>query len=251
MRSGSASRAVRNRTGLVTPRARRAWQTSRPSASGRPTSRTSTSGGSAPNARTASLPEAVARTVSPSRSRALRSTPRRSSSSSQTPAEVDRIVGRWYVREPERTTGRDAVGRMGIPRQPMYARGMRADLLRGHLDGLLLAVLADAPAHGYELGQRLAQRSGGELDVPEGSLYPALHRLERGGLVASVWRTGDGRRRRVYRLRGGGGRVAVLWPTDDGPRRRVYRLTRSGRRAVSASREEWRAFSSAVGRVLG
>jgi PadR family transcriptional regulator PadR len=105
--------------------------------------------------------------------------------------------------------------------------GMRADLLRGHLDGLLLAVLAEAPAHGYELGQRLAQRSGGELDVPEGSLYPALHRLERGGFVASAWRT------------------------DDGRRRRVYRLTRSGRRAVSASREEWRAFSSAVGRVLG
>jgi PadR family transcriptional regulator PadR len=105
--------------------------------------------------------------------------------------------------------------------------GVRADLLRGHLDGLLLAVLADAPAHGYELGQRLAQRSGGELDVPEGSLYPALHRLERGGLVASAWHT------------------------DGGRRRRVYRLTRSGRRAVSASREEWRAFSIAVGRVLG
>src|SRR3954469_11575379 len=117
--------------------------------------------------------------------------------------------------------------------------GMRADLLRGHLDGLLLAVLADAPAHGYELGQRLAQRSGGGAGVAgggaypplpppprgrEGSLYPPLHRLERGGLVASVWRT------------------------DDGRRPRVYRLTRSGRRAVSASREEWRAlFGGAAG----
>jgi PadR family transcriptional regulator PadR len=53
---------------------------------------------------------------------------------------------------------------------------MNADLLRGHLDGLLLAVLADAPGHGYELGQRLTRRSAGELGVPEGSLYPALHR---------------------------------------------------------------------------
>src|SRR4051794_35008839 len=189
MRSGSAPRAVRNRTGLVIPQARRAWQTSRPSASARPTSRTSTSGGSAPNARTASLPEAVARTVSPSRSRALRSTPRRSSSSSQMPAEVDRIVGRWYVREPERTTGRDAVGRMGIPRRPMYARGMRADLLRGHLDGLLLAVLADAPAHGYELGQRLAQRSGGGPGRPGGARDPPPHRPPRGGLAPGGVRT--------------------------------------------------------------
>src|SRR3954447_13393574 len=71
---------------------------------------------------------------------------------------------------------------------------MSADLLRGHLDRLLLAVLADAPGHGYELSQRLIERSGGELDVHEGSLYPALHRLERGGLVESSWSTGDGRR---------------------------------------------------------
>ena len=104
---------------------------------------------------------------------------------------------------------------------------MRADLLRGHLDGLLLAVLADAPGHGYELSQRLTRRSGGELGVNEGSLYPALHRLERAGLVDSAWSAEDGRRRRVYRL------------------------TPSGRRAVRDSRKEWRAFSAAVDRVLG
>jgi PadR family transcriptional regulator PadR len=104
---------------------------------------------------------------------------------------------------------------------------MRGDLLRGHLDGLLLAVLADAPAHGYELSRRLAERSGGELGVPEGSLYPALHRLERGGLVESSWSTEAGRRRRIYRL------------------------TRAGRRAVTATRSEWRTFSAAVERVLG
>src|SRR4051794_35978968 len=69
-----------------------------------------------------------------------------------------------------------------------------ADLIRGHLDGLLLAVLAEAPGHGYELGQRLTQRSGGALGVPEGSLYPALHRLERGGPLESSWGRGGGRR---------------------------------------------------------
>jgi PadR family transcriptional regulator, regulatory protein PadR len=104
---------------------------------------------------------------------------------------------------------------------------MRADLLRGHLDGLLLAVLADAPGHGYELSQRLTQRSGGELGVHEGSLYPALHRLERSGFVESAW-SAEGRRRR-----------------------RIYRLTATGRRAVQESRREWRAFSTAVDRVLG
>ena len=104
---------------------------------------------------------------------------------------------------------------------------MASDLLRGHLDGLLLAVLAAAPGHGYELSQRLTQRSGGELGVHEGSLYPALHRLERGGLVESSWSTGEGRRRRIYRL------------------------TRAGRRGVKESRQEWRAFSTAVDRVLG
>ena len=108
----------------------------------------------------------------------------------------------------------------------MIAR-MRADLLRGHLDGLLLAVLADAPGHGYEVSQRLTQRSGGELGVHEGSLYPALHRLERGGLVESSWSTAEGRRRRIYRL------------------------TSAGRRAVKQSRQEWRAFSTAVERVIG
>lgn len=103
---------------------------------------------------------------------------------------------------------------------------MRADLLRGHLEALLLAVLAEAHGHGYELSQRLAARSGGELAVPEGSLYPALHRLERRGLVQSEWSAGDGRKRRVYRL------------------------TRSGGRAAAASKEEWRVFSTAVEKVL-
>jgi PadR family transcriptional regulator, regulatory protein PadR len=102
-----------------------------------------------------------------------------------------------------------------------------ADLIRGHLDGLLLAVLAASPGHGYELSRRLTERSGGTLGVPEGSLYPALHRLERSGLVESSWDRADGRRRRIYQL------------------------TPAGRRAAEASRQAWRLFSGAVDRVMG
>jgi PadR family transcriptional regulator, regulatory protein PadR len=109
----------------------------------------------------------------------------------------------------------------------MYAHPMNPDLLRGHLDGLLLAVLTEGPGHGYELSRRLTDRSGGELAVPEGSLYPALHRLERGGLVESSWSTEGARRRRVYRT------------------------TAAGRRAVADSREEWRTFAAAVHQVMG
>jgi PadR family transcriptional regulator PadR len=104
---------------------------------------------------------------------------------------------------------------------------MPADLLRGHLDRLLLAALADAPGHGYEVTRRLRERSGGALGIPEGSLYPALHRLERAGLVESSWSTMDGRRRRVYQL------------------------TLGGDRAARESRREWQVFSAAVDRVLG
>jgi DNA-binding PadR family transcriptional regulator len=104
---------------------------------------------------------------------------------------------------------------------------VRTDLIRGHLDGLLLAVLAEAPAHGYELSRRLIVRSDGALGVPEGSLYPALYRLERSGLVDSAWTVSGGRRRRTYRL------------------------TAAGRRATTAAREEWRTFADAVDRVLG
>lgn len=109
----------------------------------------------------------------------------------------------------------------------MYCVRMERNLLSGHLDGLLLAVLAVGPGHGYELSQRLTRQSGGELDVPEGSLYPALHRLERGGLVESTWSSGERRRRRIYRI------------------------TRAGRRAADDSRNEWQAFAAAVQQVMG
>lgn len=103
---------------------------------------------------------------------------------------------------------------------------MGTHLIRGHLEGLLLAVLA-TPGHGYALSERLAARSGGTLAVPDGSLYPALQRLERAGLVASSWASADGRRRRVYEL------------------------TEAGRQHAAAAAREWREFSAAVDRVVG
>lgn len=109
----------------------------------------------------------------------------------------------------------------------MYRGGMTTDFIRGHLEGLLLAVLVEGPGHGYALGQRLVARSGGDLSAPEGSLYPALQRLERGGLVTSSWEVAEGRRRRVYDL------------------------TAAGRRRVSAASRDWRTFASAVDRVMG
>ncbi|WP_211233110.1 helix-turn-helix transcriptional regulator [Solirubrobacter soli] len=95
------------------------------------------------------------------------------------------------------------------------------------MDSLLLAALAGAPGHGYEISRRLKHTSGGELAVNEGSLYPALHRLERGGLVTSTW------------------------SADEGRRRRVYEITDAGRKAVEVSRREWAAFSTAVTQVMG
>src|SRR5579872_3040548 len=103
---------------------------------------------------------------------------------------------------------------------------MRAEVLKGHPDGLILATLAGGPAHGYAVAQALRGRSGGTFDLAEGTLYPALHRLERSGLIASEW------------------------SSDAGRRRRVYHLTRAGTRALGERRREWRLFASAIDAVL-
>lgn len=100
--------------------------------------------------------------------------------------------------------------------------------LRGHLDLLLLTTLHDlGAAHGYSVIVRLRERSDGAFDLPEGTVYPALHRLERDGLVASEWATVASRRRRVYRL------------------------TPDGRAALRAKRREWRVFAAGMGAVIG
>jgi PadR family transcriptional regulator PadR len=69
---------------------------------------------------------------------------------------------------------------------------------QGQLEGLILAVLAEGPLHGYAIACELRERSGGMLEVAEGTLYPVLHRLEKDGLIHSRWETVNGRRRRVY-----------------------------------------------------
>jgi DNA-binding PadR family transcriptional regulator len=97
---------------------------------------------------------------------------------------------------------------------------------KGHVDLLLLALLEDDDAHGYGLVELLRERSGGAFELAEGTVYPALYRLERRRLVASAWETVGGRRRRVYRL------------------------TRTGRAEVARQRSDWQAFAQAVESVL-
>jgi PadR family transcriptional regulator PadR len=91
---------------------------------------------------------------------------------------------------------------------------MASRQLKGHLDLLLLAVLDGSPLHGYAIIGSLRDRSGGEFDLPEGTVYPALHRLEKDGLVASRWSMIDGRRRRVYQLTGQGAAALVARRAD-------------------------------------
>ena len=92
---------------------------------------------------------------------------------------------------------------------------MRPELLKGHLDALLLAVLERGPRHGYAVIEALRAGSDGTLDLPTGTVYPALHRLERAGLIQSDWQIVGGRRRRAYRLTAAGhaalGEQRVIW----------------------------------------
>jgi PadR family transcriptional regulator, regulatory protein PadR len=104
---------------------------------------------------------------------------------------------------------------------------LRGDVVKGHLELLLLAVLEQGPAHGYALIERLRSRSDGAFDLPEGTIYPALHRLEAAGLLASDWSEAVGRRRRVYAL------------------------TPRGRTALAEREQEWRRFRGAVDVVVG
>ncbi|WP_232665061.1 PadR family transcriptional regulator [Pseudonocardia sp. TRM90224] len=103
---------------------------------------------------------------------------------------------------------------------------MRPDAVRGHLDGLILAVLESGPRHGYAIIEALQARSGGALELPTGTVYPALRRLERAGLLSGAWSTVGGRERRTYTL------------------------TRAGRHTLGMHRTEWAEFSSVVEAVL-
>jgi len=104
---------------------------------------------------------------------------------------------------------------------------MNRHRLKGNLDLLLLAVLAAGPGHGYAIISALRDRSDGMFDLPEGTVYPALHRLEETGLLASSWADVNGRRRRVYGL------------------------TDRGAAALAAEQSEWRSFAVGVQAVVG
>lgn len=104
---------------------------------------------------------------------------------------------------------------------------MNAEMLKGHLDNILLAVLQSGPAHGYAIIDAIRQRSDGSFDLPEGTVYPALHRLELAGLLKSGWQD-----------------------SPNGRKRRVYELTRAGSEALTERRDGWSRFSSAVDTLL-
>jgi DNA-binding PadR family transcriptional regulator len=103
---------------------------------------------------------------------------------------------------------------------------MPKETQKGHVDLLLLSLLEHDPAHGYGLVEALRERSEGVFELAEGTVYPALYRLERQGLVASSWDTVGGRKRRMYRL------------------------TARGGRELSRQRSEWRTYVQAVEAVV-
>lgn len=103
---------------------------------------------------------------------------------------------------------------------------MSREELKGHLDLLLLATLRDRQLHGYALIEELKRGSDGAFELPEGTIYPALHRLERAGLLSS------------------------RWSSESGRRRRVYQLTRKGVGALDERRQAWRQFAKGVDLVV-
>jgi PadR family transcriptional regulator PadR len=106
-------------------------------------------------------------------------------------------------------------------------RKQRADLLQGTLDMLILKALSAGPLHGYGVGQRIGHLAEELLRVEEGSLYPALYRLEEGGWIKSEWGKSENNRRA-----------------------RFYRLTAAGRRRLGVEEESWRLLVLAVGKVM-
>jgi PadR family transcriptional regulator, regulatory protein PadR len=103
----------------------------------------------------------------------------------------------------------------------------RLDLPQGTLDLLILKVLSLQPMHGWAISERLRQVSNAMLQIPQGSIYPALHRLERRGWVAAEW-----------------------GPSDNNRKAKYYELTKLGRRQLSAESDEWARLTTAVGFVL-
>jgi DNA-binding PadR family transcriptional regulator len=108
---------------------------------------------------------------------------------------------------------------------------IHGDLLRGHLETMILSVLARSEAHGLEVLRRLEEAGCGLLRLKEGSLYPALYRLEAAGKIKAEWEAADHGRR--------------------GARRCNYRLTTKGKRQLEQGRAEWTQFVQVVGAIVG
>ena len=102
-----------------------------------------------------------------------------------------------------------------------------ADLMQGTLDLLILKVLALEPLHGWAIGLRLAQISGDQLKVSQGSLYPSLHKLEQAGWIEAEWK-----------------------PSENNRRAKFYNLTPAGKKALEAETAEWERLSSAISLVV-
>ncbi len=112
-----------------------------------------------------------------------------------------------------------------MPKETRYRN--RIELLQGTLDLLVLQTLQWGPQHGYGISQAIRANSGDVLRVDTGSLYPALHRLERQGWVSSEWKV-----------------------SDNNQRVKVYRLTAEGKKQLASERSRWEQFSEAVARAL-
>jgi PadR family transcriptional regulator, regulatory protein PadR len=108
---------------------------------------------------------------------------------------------------------------------------INGDALRGHLETLVLSALRRGDAHGFEILRRLEAAGSGALRLKEGSLYPALYRLEAAGMIKGAWEDDKSTRR--------------------GPRRRIYKLTAKGRRRLEEARGEFKHFVSVIGSILG
>src|SRR5688572_15619120 len=101
------------------------------------------------------------------------------------------------------------------------------DLVQGTLDGLILSLVALEPLHGLAISQRLRARSSDVLQVSQGSLYPALHKLEHQGLLRSEWRL-----------------------SESGKRAKYYSLTRAGARHLAKEQKDWQRLSAAISMIL-
>jgi PadR family transcriptional regulator PadR len=111
----------------------------------------------------------------------------------------------------------------------MQERGMtrKLDMRKGSTTILILSLLAENPMYGYQISKELAARSGGVFDFKEGTLYPALHRMEKDGLLSSYWEI-----------------------VEEGPSRKYYAITDEGRDALAARSRDWGDFARALLRVL-